>query len=342
MQSTKLNLKYFLVVFLFTARLFSQSNQQFYELGDFELTSKQIINNCKIGFRTFGKLNSEKSNAILYPTWFGGTSEHLSKLVGEGKLIDTINFFVIATDALGNGISSSPSNNLNEKNLFPEFTIQDMVKTQYLLITKHLNINHLYAVVGGSMGAMQTFEWLVSFPDFITKAIPYVGTPFLTSYELLFMNKQIQFIELAKKNNISDKTIKKFLDIDLELIARTPDYIVQNKDRKEFKKYLASFDKELSSTWTVDNYLGQLKAMVSHDITKRFDGKLENAAKEIKAKLFILVSSRDCILNSKASIDLAKILNADLLVLDNNCGHLGVNCELQKCSLEFKKFLMSE
>ena len=49
--------------------------QQFARLGDFKLESGEVIRDCRIGYRTFGKLNDDKSNAILFPTWAGGTSE---------------------------------------------------------------------------------------------------------------------------------------------------------------------------------------------------------------------------------------------------------------------------
>jgi homoserine O-acetyltransferase len=69
---------------------------------------------------------------------------------------------VILVDALGNGLSSSPSNTSN----FPDITIHDMVVAEHELLTRKLKISHLYAVMGISMGGMQTFEWLASYPDF--------------------------------------------------------------------------------------------------------------------------------------------------------------------------------
>jgi homoserine O-acetyltransferase len=53
------------------------------------------------------------------------------------------------------------------------------------MVTKHLGIDHLYAVIGVSMGAMQAFEWLAAYPDFMDKVVPIVGTPKQTSYDLM-------------------------------------------------------------------------------------------------------------------------------------------------------------
>ncbi|MBU2445049.1 MAG: hypothetical protein KJ666_05685 [Bacteroidetes bacterium] len=65
-----------IITFLITGINYAQSVQKFAELGSFKLESGEYIYDCKIGYRTFGTLNEEKSNAILNPTWFAGTSEH--------------------------------------------------------------------------------------------------------------------------------------------------------------------------------------------------------------------------------------------------------------------------
>src|SRR5215510_5258364 len=85
------------------------AQQQFAQLGDFKLESGEVIRDCRIGYRTFGKLNADKSNVIIFPTWAGGTTEQLQSNIGPGKLLNSEKYFVIAVDALGNGVSSSPS-----------------------------------------------------------------------------------------------------------------------------------------------------------------------------------------------------------------------------------------
>jgi len=123
------------------------------DLGDLRLGNGQIIQECRIGYRTFGTLNSERSNAILFPTWFTCTTEGLIDLVGPGKLVDSFQYFIIAVDALGNGVSSSPSNSKTQPGtVFPTFTIRDMAETQYKLLTQEFDLSHLYTVIGISMG----------------------------------------------------------------------------------------------------------------------------------------------------------------------------------------------
>src|SRR5258708_23616577 len=116
--------------------------QQFAELGDFKLQSGNVIRDFRLGYRTLGKLNAEKSNAVLWPTWLGGKSEDLLQFIGPGKVVETSQYFVILVDAIGNGVSSSPSNSKKQARLkFPEFTIRDMVESEHQLVTKVLHLS---------------------------------------------------------------------------------------------------------------------------------------------------------------------------------------------------------
>ena len=110
--------------------------QQFASIGNFPLKNGQHINDCKIGYRTFGKLNANRSNAVIYPTGGGTTTFMMESFFGAGLDVDTNRFYLILVDALGNGVSSSPSNSVGQpKTLFPQFTIKDMVNTQHKMLS---------------------------------------------------------------------------------------------------------------------------------------------------------------------------------------------------------------
>lgn len=132
-------------------------------LGDCHLESGAILHQCRVGYRTFGRLDAAGDNAVRIPTWLCGTSDELTGFFGDGPtaqhLVDATRFFGIAVDALGNGVLSSPSNTPAPQHGpdFPAITMRDMVQAEYRLVAEVLHLKHLHAVVGLSMGGEQTF-----------------------------------------------------------------------------------------------------------------------------------------------------------------------------------------
>ena len=89
--------------------------QQYAGLGTCYLVSGKQITGCFIGYRTWGKLNAQRSNAILFPTWFSGRSSNIAPSVGAEGLVDSSKYFLIVVDALGDGVSSSPSTSTSSR-----------------------------------------------------------------------------------------------------------------------------------------------------------------------------------------------------------------------------------
>ncbi len=328
-----------LAALIFSSVAFPQSVQKFSSIGDFVSESKDTIKNCTLGYRTFGELNSDKSNVIVYPTWFGGTSEQIGTLLSKYRFVDTTKYFVIAIDALGNGISSSPSNYDGDDRVFDNLTIRDMVNAQYKFLTEQLGYDKVFAVIGGSMGSMQALEWGTSHPDFMKKIIAYLSSPKVSSYDLLWINTQLNIFNTGRLSGISDRKIKKNLDMMTAVISRTPAYYIEKYDDNEINKFLSSFDKEPPKEFSLDNYICQLKAIMRHDISVHFDNSIEDAAEALKADLFIIVSETDMMVNPAEAIKFAELTKARLLILRNNCGHMAVTCEIERCREEIDNFL---
>lgn len=166
--------------------LAQNGGQQFAELGKCKLKSGKVIEHCRIGYRTFGSLNAAQDNAVVMATWLYGGSGDLAIFFGrqpsKQRLVDTSSFFGVALDALGNGVSSSPSNSKVQPAAdFPQFTTGDMVEAEYRVVTEVLHLKHLHAVVGLSMGGEQTYMWASLHPEFFDLAVPIVATPRLTT-----------------------------------------------------------------------------------------------------------------------------------------------------------------
>src|SRR6266404_894854 len=154
---------------------------QLYQMGDLTLESGQVIRDFAISYVTHGTLNAKKSNAILMVTAISGNHHRLDFLIGPGKALDPTKYFIVATDAIGNGLTTSPSNSQAQPRMkFPRFLIRDMVTSQHRLLTEHLGIAHVVAVVGPSMGGMQALQWGVSHLDFmdsLVALVPLARTP---------------------------------------------------------------------------------------------------------------------------------------------------------------------
>ena len=336
-------IKFFIFLFLLTSILFAQHEQQYAEIGNLQLETGKTLQNCKIGYRTFGTLNSDSSNIVIYPTWFAGTSEQITGLIGQNKLVDDSKYFVIAIDALANGISTSPSNfEVQLGNDFPKISILDMVNSQYKMLTENFKFKHIYAIIGGSMGSMQALQWIVTHPDFISKAVPYVATPLRSTYDDLIMQFRKRMIESYRELGASDELINVMINYTTQLFARTPDYIIEKISHNDFDKFIDEKieHREPSKTFTIDNHLAQLNAMENYNIYKYFNNFVSETAKQIKTKVFFILNKSDHLVNPTPALELAKVLKCQVLLLDNNCGHLGIGCDFEKCRVEINRFLL--
>ncbi len=149
-----------------------------FDLGEFALESGKTLPGAKLAYTTRGTLNAAKDNAILLPSPYSGDHNAYDFLVGPGKALDPAVHFLIATNQLGNGVSSSPSNTpapLHGPD-FPSITIRDDVAATHQLVTKGLGIERLKAVVGFSMGGQQAMQWAVSFPDGVRGVVNLCGS----------------------------------------------------------------------------------------------------------------------------------------------------------------------
>ncbi|NBB31778.1 alpha/beta hydrolase [Cellulophaga sp. BC115SP] len=309
------------------------AQQKFYQLGDFKLENGQVIKDCKIGYRTFGKLNASKSNAVLVPTWFTGNSQQKSFVADPKSFVDSTKYFVIIVDALGNGVSSSPSNSTSQKNqLFPTFNIRDMVTASYKLSSEHLKLSHLYAVTGISMGGMQTFQWMLSYPEYMDKIVPIIGSPQQSSYDKLFWNLQLNLIE---RGNYSPEAMASVNALH-QMHLWTPSYRAQNTPTTTYPELIGKLEKE-AQTLNAYDWAAQLRAMLQQDI---YQGKTpQEIAPLVKAKVMILVAPEDQMVNPLAAIQLSKILKCPLVLLEGNCGHMSTSCQSEQMIAHIKGFL---
>ena len=162
---------------------------EIYELGALALQSGATLPDARLAYKTYGSLNADKSNAIVYPTWFTGFHTDNEWLVGPGHALDPSKYFVVVVCAFGNGESSSPSNTAPPLDgpRFPHVTVYDNVTAQHRLITQHFGVTRVKLVVGWSMGAQQTYQWGCLYPDMVERIAPFCGSAKTAPHNFVFL-----------------------------------------------------------------------------------------------------------------------------------------------------------
>jgi len=246
---------------------------------------------------------------------------------------------VITVDAFGNGVSSSPSNStLQPYDAFPLFSIKDMVESQHMLLTKYLKINHVYAVAGISMGGMQTFQWMVSYPGFMDKAVSIEGTPWLSSYDMLAWHAELSVIDAAQNCGMSHADVMKTIMPIQQLLVWTPAFRAKNTKPADLPGFIAAVEKEYLK-YNDLNWEWQLRAILGHDILKAFDGSAEKAAAAVKAKAMVITSKKDMAVYPGPAVAFAAMINAEAPQLTGDCGHFEFLCDTAKLSSLVNGFL---
>jgi homoserine O-acetyltransferase/O-succinyltransferase len=309
-------------------------------LGDFKLENGSIIRDCRVAYLTSGTLNAEKSNVVLVPTWLAGTSQELVDIgfIGPGKIFDSSKYFIIAVDSFGNGASASPSNSAAQPgSSFPRFSIRDMARAHYVLLTGPLNIQHVRAVAGISMGAMATFQWMVSYPAFMDKAIPILGSPWMTSHEMLFWSAQLGILENIGECRGSAAAMKVLTPLHI-LHAWPPDYRTTNTSPSAFPAFLAG-EQEKFSQYDATNWARQVAAIMNHDILKDFGGSRKTAASAVRTKCLVITSAQDQITSKEEAKAFARLIGAATAELNGTCGHFAFFCDQENLKTIVNTFL---
>ncbi|MFT4085153.1 MAG: alpha/beta fold hydrolase [Nocardioides sp.] len=169
-------------------------------IGEFPLEEGGTIPDLSLAVATFGELNEAKDNAILVTTWYSGTHQIFRDVyLGSEHALNPEKYFIVVINQIGGGLSTSPHNASGPNQAiamsrFPHVRIGDDVRAQEQLLREHFGIETLQLVVGGSMGAQQTYEWIVRFPDKVKRAAPIAGTAQNTPHDFLYTKALVEAI----------------------------------------------------------------------------------------------------------------------------------------------------
>jgi homoserine O-acetyltransferase len=208
------------------------------------------------------------------------------------------------------------------------------------LLTKILHLNHVKAVAGVSMGGMQTFQWMVAYPEFMDKAIPIVGSPRLASYDLLLWQAQIDAIMNDRGWNNGNYTTNPSRVVQFEfgeLLLTTPDHYNRQVTREQLFDRLRK--EESNAGFDCNDKIRQAQAMMALDVSQTFNRSMDRAARAVKADVFIIVARMDHVVTPGPALEFARLLQARTLELEGDCGHLAPSCESQRVNPAVAEFL---
>jgi len=314
-------------------------NYELISIGDFELAEGGKIPNLELAVRTLGTLNAEKSNTILITTWFSGTSKIMEDVyVGKGRAIDPDKYFVVIVNQIGNGLSTSPWNADESiiRSKFPFVRIEDDVKAQYKLLTEHFGINKLELVVGGSMGAQQTYEWAVRFPDFMKRAAPIAGYAKNTDHDFFlartlmdtltfdpaFKDGEYNSIESMKSALSRHGDIWNVMGYSTEMWRKELYKNLQFPDANTFSQ---TFTQAYFQPMDPNTLLRCAWKWQRGDVSRNTNGDLKAALGKIKCKLYCMPIDEDMFFRlADCKAEQEMIPNSEWKPIRDDWGHLGL------------------
>ena len=302
-----------------------------------------------IAYQTYGRLNPQRSNAILIchaltgdqyvadthpvtgkPGWW-------EKLVGPGKILDSDRYFLICANVLGGCMGTTGPSDVNPASGkvwgldFPVITISDMVRAQARLID-HLGIDRLFCVIGGSMGGMQVLEWAARYPERIFAAVPIATSARHSAQNIAFNEVGRQAITADpdwRGGAYANEGVRPQRGLAVARMAAHITYLSEAALHRKFGRNLRrgslnfSFDADfqvesylrhqgLSFTERFDanSYLYITRAMDYFDLAADHGGVLSHAFVGTKVHFCVLSFSSDWLFPTAESRALVKALNA--------------------------------
>ena len=314
------------------------------------LESGVSLSPFKIAYETYGRLNDERTNAILICHALTGNqyvatdrdkpdgTGWWANLVGPGKAVDTDKYFVICSNVLGgcSGSTGPGSENPETGEIFgldfPFITISDMVQAQVKLVD-HFGIDKLLSVVGGSMGGMQVLEWAARFPDRLHTAVPIATTSRHSSQNIAFHEVGRQAVmadpEWCQGKYLTEGRVPRS-GLAVARMAAHITYLsdaalhqkfgraLQDRDHLTFgfdadfqvESYLRYQGSQFVDRFDANSYLYITRAMDYFDLSNDHGGLLANAFRETKIRFCLISFTSDWLYPTRESRFIVKALNS--------------------------------
>ncbi|MDX2157432.1 MAG: alpha/beta fold hydrolase [Hyphomicrobiaceae bacterium] len=298
-----------------------------HEIRHFRFESGETLDHLKVGYVTYGRLNADRSNAVLLTPGTSNGRHWADALVGPGAMYDTDQYFFIGTDGIGGGTSSQPADGLGTR--FPRYGIRDMVRAEHAMVTEGLGLERLLAVAGPSMGSFQGVEWGINYPDFMQGLIlivPAARSDALFGSIVAAMTAMITSHPGYQGGTYRDNPTDAIVNGGLVYFpwVYSDAYLRKLVTEAERTAAMLSLGNNWARMWDANSLLWRYAASRGHDASRPFNDDMAAALARVKARCLLLVSDTDRTIPAYLSRELYDgLTNAEWVTIPTILGHLG-------------------
>ena len=318
---------------------------------DFVLENGKTLQGINITYKTHGQLNSDASNVVWVChalTANADPADWWKGLVGEGCIINPQEHFIIGANILGScygttgPLSINPKTNQPYYSDFPSITIRDMVKAN-ILLRQHLGIQHIYLLIGGSMGGYQVLEWAMMEKEIIKNIFLIATSPSESAWGVAVHTAQRLAIEadstwMEHRPDAGSKGLKAARAIGMLTYRNYGIYQEKQTDPDPEKidnfrvsSYITYQGDKLVKRFNAYSYWLLTKAMDSHHLGRKRGGDLIKALESITQPTLIIGIHSDILCPLDEQRFMAEHMpNADLVEIDSAYGHDGFIIETKQ------------
>ena len=314
-------------------------NYDKFELGDVTLLSGEVLSSAFLVYKTYGKLDANKSNVVVLPTFYTGSHQRNEGFFGVGRAIDPDKHFIVSINMFGNGLSSSPSNAEPPQDgpRFPHISLWDNVACQYRLVTEALGVTRIALVAGWSMAGCQAYQWAAQYPDFVDAIMPFCASAKTSPHNYVFL-EGVRAALCADQNwkngdytSPPVKGLKAFARVYAGWAFSQTFYresLYKKIGYESFEELLVDWEEDHAENWDANDLICKLRTWQTSDISigPIYNGNFEDALKSIKAKSILMPCTQDLYFPPEDNaIEAGYMLNAEFRPFDSPWGHCAAN-----------------
>lgn len=314
----------------------------------FHLESGEWLPEVELAYTTYGELNADKSNVVWVCHAFTGNanpSDWWSGLIGEKRLFNPKDYFVICVNVLGshygstNALSVNPLSGQQFFHDFPFISIRDVVNS-LILLRKHLEINSIAYLLGGSLGGQQALEWSVIEPEVIKKQILFSTNALHSPWGIAFNESQ----RMAISNDPTWESSTPDAGMEGMKVARAiallsyRNYETYNRTQSRDAGQVDFFRANTYQNYQGEKLLKRFNAYSYWTLSKMFDshdvgrnrGGVQKALETVLAKTLVIGITSDILFPPVEQEKIAQFVpNAKYVEIDSTYGHDGFLIEFE-------------